>query len=159
MKRVVVRFDKETYLEIDNERHALRTTWQEIGETLFSQWLKGRLVQKNHDSTSRELGTVPANDQLKLCSGSRDMDYAKPTDEFSELLASTERVLRSNHPLSSLLAMDILAFDLLIKERSLAQDTRLDASKVKRNAEDFIRRTKLFIEGRREKPDGPDGDM
>ncbi len=46
-KRIVIRVDPEKWQELDDRRHAERTSFQDLGVRLFGEWLEGRPVQKD----------------------------------------------------------------------------------------------------------------
>lgn len=85
MHRVIVRFDHPTWKALDDKRHALGTTFQDVGRALLLGWLSG-------ESTTPEKAIAPSTDVREdLFTELRDAVTRVPYSLRAELLEVLER--------------------------------------------------------------------
>jgi hypothetical protein len=85
MHRVIVRFDSATWKALDDKRHASRTTFQEIGSRLLTEWLSG-------EYTIPEKAIAPVREVREdLFTALRDAVSRVPDPLRAELLEVMER--------------------------------------------------------------------
>ncbi|MEN6532227.1 MAG: hypothetical protein ABFD60_13105 [Bryobacteraceae bacterium] len=96
-KRVIVRLDPETWQRYDDKRHNQRTSFQQLGETLFRQWFQGRTAPgpiSEHPLTT-EIKCPECSALLRVSPDSITPEVVQPAPEKSghPLLSPAERTL------------------------------------------------------------------